>query len=69
MLLTALAAKSHDLLRDEIVACVYNMAAVDFPAFFGRFLPQFLLQVEGLDDGQRGVLAANFKSDAVSAET
>ena len=57
--------KSHDLLQEEIVISVYNIAAADFEAFFSRFLPQFLGSVPGVDDGQKAVLAANFTTDQV----
>ena len=53
-------------LREEITACVYNMAAVDFEAFFAHFVARFLEQTEGVDDGQRQMLKANLKTDTVS---
>jgi hypothetical protein len=34
--LDVLERKSHDLLKEEIVLCVYNMASVSFDAFFER---------------------------------
>ncbi|GFS20899.1 exportin-6-like [Elysia marginata] len=61
VLLQVLVQKSHDLLQEEIVISVYNMAAVDFDTFFSDFLPGFLTSVEGIDDGQKTVLAENFQ--------
>ncbi|GFN87199.1 exportin-6 [Plakobranchus ocellatus] len=61
VLLQVLVQKSHDLLQEEIVISVYNMAAVDFDAFFSDFLPGFLSSVEGIDDSQKTILAENFK--------
>lgn len=66
VLLQVLINKSHDLLQEEIVISVYNMAAVDFDAFFGKFLPEFLTSVDGIDNSQKSVLAKNFKIDRVS---
>ena len=66
VLLQVLLHRSHDLLREEITACVYNMAAVDFEAFFAHFVARFLEQTEGVDDGQRQMLKANLKTDTVS---
>ncbi|KAK3797258.1 hypothetical protein RRG08_030482 [Elysia crispata] len=63
VLLQVLVQKSHDLLQEEIVISVYNMAAVDFDAFFSDFLPSFLTSVEGIDDGQKTILAENFQID------
>ena len=45
---------------------MYNMAAVDFEAFFAHFVARFLEQTEGVDDGQRQMLKANLKTDTVS---
>ena len=63
--LRVLSDRSHDLLRDEIVSSVHSMASVDFDAFFRHFLPQFLQQVEGIDDSQRNMLKESFKEDSV----
>ncbi|CAL1529210.1 unnamed protein product [Lymnaea stagnalis] len=63
VLLQVLIQKSHDLLQEEIVISVYNMAAVDFNSFFSTFLPQFLASVEGIDKNQKSVLAKNIKLD------
>ena len=57
--------KSHDLLQEEIVVSVYNMASVDFEKFYNEFLPQFLAGCEGIDDTQKALLAQNFKIDEV----
>ncbi|XP_038064327.1 exportin-6-like isoform X1 [Patiria miniata] len=55
--------KSHDLLQEEIVVTVYNMAAVDFHNFFGTFLLQFLQSFDGLDGNQRQTLECNYKKE------
>jgi len=39
-----LLAKTHNLLRDEIVIAIYHMAAVDFTTFYNQFIPQYLEQ-------------------------
>ncbi len=65
VLLQVLIHKSHDLLQEEIISTVYNMAAVDFEGFHSTFLPQFLRMCEGIDDRQRGQLAANFNVEKV----
>ena len=52
-------------LREEITACVFNMASVDFEAFFAHFVARFLEQTDGVDDAQRQVLKANLKTDTV----
>lgn len=59
----ALINKSHNLLKDEIGAAVYNMGATDFPVFFSKFIPQFVTGMQGLDDNQRQILADNFHHD------
>ncbi len=65
VLIQVLVHKSHDLLQEEIGVAVYNMAAVDFDAFYANFLPHLLTTCEGLDDNQKAVLAANFKLEKV----
>lgn len=69
VLMQVLIQKSHDLLQEEIVISIYNMAAVDFDAFFTDFLPHFLASIEGIDNSQKAVLAKNFKIDRVSTVT
>jgi len=39
-----LLAKTHNLLRDEIVTAIYHMAAQDFTTFYNQFVPQYLEQ-------------------------
>ncbi len=67
VLIQVLVHKSHDLLREEIAITVYNMASVDFDAFYSSFLPHLLSTCEGLDENQKAVLAANFKLEKVKA--
>ncbi|XP_041473600.1 exportin-6-like [Lytechinus variegatus] len=60
VLLQALIHKSHDLLQDETLVTIFNMAAVDFDNFFRVFLPEFLTSAEGLDPNQKTILKTNF---------
>uniref|UniRef100_A0A4W4GQB2 Importin N-terminal domain-containing protein n=1 Tax=Electrophorus electricus TaxID=8005 RepID=A0A4W4GQB2_ELEEL len=60
VLLQVLLHKSHDLLQDDITLALYNMAAVDFPAFYSSFLPEFLSGCQGIDPHQRTTLTRNF---------
>lgn len=55
--LQVLVAKSHNLLREEIAVAIFNMASIDFAAFFDKFLAHFLVNTEPLDDNQRQLLA------------
>ncbi|XP_010769239.1 exportin-6 [Notothenia coriiceps] len=61
VLVQVLLHKSHDLLQEEITVAIYNMACVDFDAFFSAFMPEFLNGCQGVDASQRSVLARNFK--------
>lgn len=61
VLLQVLLHKSHDLLQEEITLAIYNMASVDFDAFYSAFMPEFLNGCQGVDTSQRAVLARNFK--------
>uniref|UniRef100_A0A9J8CGJ9 Exportin 6 n=1 Tax=Cyprinus carpio carpio TaxID=630221 RepID=A0A9J8CGJ9_CYPCA len=63
VLLQVLLHKSHDLLQDDITLALYNMAAVDFQAFYSSFLPEFLNGCQGLDPHQRTTLARNFRPE------
>ena len=64
--LDVLERKSHDLLKEEIVLAVYNMAGVSFEAFFDRFLVQYLEKTDGIDSNQKSILKSAFKTDSVS---
>lgn len=68
VLIQVLVHKSHDLLQEEICITIYNMASVDFDGFFAKFLTQFLVACEGVDENQKAVLAENFKVETVSFE-
>uniref|UniRef100_A0A8C5GAA3 Importin N-terminal domain-containing protein n=1 Tax=Gouania willdenowi TaxID=441366 RepID=A0A8C5GAA3_GOUWI len=61
VLLQVLLHKGHDLLQEEITLAIYNMASVDFDAFYSAFMPEFLSGCQGVDTSQRAVLARNFK--------
>lgn len=65
VLLQVLLHKSHDLLQEEITLAIYNMASVDFDAFYSAFMPEFLNGCQGVDTSQRAVLARNFKLEQV----
>lgn len=65
VLLQVLLHKSHDLLQEEITVAIYNMASVDFDAFYSAFMPEFLNGCQGVDSSQRAVLARNFKLEQV----
>ena len=66
VLLQVLLHKSHDLLLEDITVAIYNMASVDFDAFYSAFMPEFLNGCQGVDTSQRAVLARNFKLERVS---
>ena len=40
---------------------IFNMALVDFPAFFDKFLPHLLSGTEQLDENQRSILLQGIK--------
>ena len=40
ILFGVLAGKAHELLRDEVIAAVYDMAAVDFDGFYRSVRPR-----------------------------
>uniref|UniRef100_A0A3Q4BB91 Importin N-terminal domain-containing protein n=1 Tax=Mola mola TaxID=94237 RepID=A0A3Q4BB91_MOLML len=61
VLLQVLLHKSHELLLEDITVAIYNMASVDFDAFYSAFMPEFLNGCQGVDTSQRAVLARNFK--------
>lgn len=62
--LKVLITKSHNLLKEEIGVAIFNMGSTDIPTFFSKFVPQFLLSVENLDDSQRQILTASFKPES-----
>ena len=65
VLLTALIAKSHNLLQEEIIAAIYNMVSSNFDIFFTQFIPHYLMNLDGLRDHQRSQLHQNFKRHQV----
>jgi len=64
VLLQTLLVRSHDLLQEDIVIAIYNMAAVDFSMFYKKFLPEFLKQVTTIDYHQKEVLLESFCDDS-----
>ena len=65
VLLGVLVNQTHNLLKDEIVVSIYNMASVNFDLFYSNFLPHFLLKSEGITDNQKSELLENFKTEQV----
>ncbi|KRT81677.1 hypothetical protein AMK59_5852, partial [Oryctes borbonicus] len=63
VLIQTLLDKSHNLLTEDILLAIYNMAAVNFPAFFSTFLPNFLRSMDYLTHEQYQSLQQNFKND------
>lgn len=63
---TVLANKTHALLEEEVCAVVYDLAAVDFPAFFSWGLPTYLSRVAALSDSHRADLHTRFGNMTVS---
>ena len=63
VLLQALVVKSHDLLQEDIVAAIYNMAAVDFSMFYKTFVSDFLKQVNTIDYHQKQTLNDNLNPE------
>ena len=61
MLLQVLVQKSHDLLQEEILSCIYSMASVDFASFHTEFLPAFLGDIDGLNEEQKVLLVEQYK--------
>ncbi|XP_067938254.1 exportin-6-like [Watersipora subatra] len=59
VLLQALVVKSHDLLQDDIIHAIYNMAYVDFGMFYNKFIPAFLKEVGTIDLHQKETLRQN----------
>ena len=62
-LLGALCRKEHNLLADEIQSVIYDLAAVDFPTFFGEIIPRFLVEVP-VSDEQRAHLLGKFSGES-----
>ncbi|GIX90391.1 exportin-6 [Caerostris extrusa] len=63
LLLKTLIYRTHNLLKEEIISTIYNMALVDFNCFYTVFLQQFLQSMENLDTNQKSSLLRNFKRD------
>lgn len=63
VLLQALVVRSHDLLQEDIVNAVYNMACVDFSMFYSKFIPAFLKEVSTIDYHQKETLKENLSPE------
>ena len=59
VLLQALVIRSHDLLQEDIIHAIYNMACVDFSMFYNKFIPAFLKEVGTIDYHQKETLRSN----------
>eukprot|EP01112_Ceratiomyxa_fruticulosa_P014452 TRINITY_DN4138_c2_g1_i1.p1 TRINITY_DN4138_c2_g1~~TRINITY_DN4138_c2_g1_i1.p1 ORF type:complete len:747 (+),score=161.59 TRINITY_DN4138_c2_g1_i1:274-2241(+) len=62
-LLTTLIAKTHNLLREEIINVIYNIASVKFEAFYKQFMPLFMEHSPGLTVDQKTFLLTNFGNE------
>lgn len=60
VLLQTLINKSHALLTEDIQIAVYNMASVNFKAFFSTFLDQFARSIEGVAQEHWGNIVRSF---------
>lgn len=60
VLLQTLLHKTHALLTEDIQVAIYNMATVNFNAFFTTFLQQFVSSVDGVSGEQWEVLIRSF---------
>lgn len=65
VLLNTLLDKTHELLTDDIMLAIYNMASVNFHVFFNTFLTGFLQNMEGLGQQQRDSLKQSFRQETV----
>lgn len=63
VLLQVLVVRSHDLLQEDILTAVYNMACVDFSMFFNTFVPAFLKSVNTIDYYQKETLKGNLSTE------
>lgn len=63
VLLQVLVVRSHDLLQEDIVNAVYNMASVDFALFYNKFIPAFLQEVNTIDYHQKETLKRNLNPE------
>lgn len=59
-LFQVLVQRSHNLYREEIIHLIYNLAAVNFDAFFARFLVVLLQSASELSDDQKAQLHRSF---------
>lgn len=63
ILFGALINKSHNLLSEEIVSAIHDLAAVDFAVFFSAFLPQLLAKTPTVTEPQKRELASHFTGE------
>lgn len=66
VLLHTLLDKTHNLLNDDVLLSIYNMASVDFQGFFNTFLPHFLQNMNGIVESQKQSLQQTFSYETVS---
>src|SRR6185437_295738 len=67
VLLDDLTNKNHDLLRDEIVSVVYQIASVNFESFYNTMVPAYLAKLNRIDENQKETIRRNYKSDSVNS--
>jgi len=58
--------KSHNLLREDLIAAVYHIASNSFLRFFNEFLPFFLARAQFLSPQQKTDLLQSFGRDVDS---
>lgn len=66
VLLHTLLDQGHALLIDDMLLTLFNMAAVNFQAFFTTFVPEFLQNMDLLTPTQRDSLKQSFNQETVS---
>ncbi len=60
-LLTILVNKSQDILRDDIIAILYQLASADFNSFYLHAAPQFIASIN-FTEAQKNELALLFQN-------
>lgn len=63
ILLVIVLNKSHELLRDETMNCIYNMASVDFDSFYGPFIDRILAGLAHLSTEHKALLRHDLQSE------
>lgn len=66
LLLEIVIKKSHQLLEEEAITVICNMAMADYDNFYQTFLPHFLQSILNLNTEQRNSFRSYFNSNTVS---